>query len=84
MQKIEVVRKQLGAMRIEEVEDGYYVRFRKSKNNKIMLDDIFQFEDVMEEDWGAKRIGDYEFIMTEKGVEYIYRSYMNKLYAREF
>ena len=83
LDKIEIVKKQLGAMKIEEREDGYYVRFRKSKNNKIMLDNIFKFEDVMEEDWGTKRIGDYEFIMTEKGFEYIYESYMSKLYARE-
>lgn len=81
--KIETVRKHLGAMKIEKTEKGYYVRFRKSKNNKIMLDDIFKFEDVMEEDWGAKRIGDYEFTMTEKGFEYIYENYMSKLYARE-
>lgn len=82
--KMEIARKQLGAMRIEKTEDGYYVRFRKSKSNKIMLDDIFKFEDVMEEDLGAKRIGDYEFTMTEKGVEYLYDNYMRKLYAREF
>ena len=81
--KIDTVRKHLGAMKLEETENGYYVRFRKSKNNKIMLDDIFQFKDVMEEDWGAKRIGDYEFTMTEKGFEYIYKDYMSKLYARE-
>ena len=83
LDKMEIVKKQLGAMKIEEREDGYYVRFRKSKSNKIMLDDIFKFEDVMEEDWGAKRIGDYEFTMTEKGFEYIYENYMSKLYARE-
>ena len=81
--KIETVRKHLGAMKIKKTEKGYYVRYRKSKNNKIMLDDIFKFEDVMEEDWGAKRIGDYEFTMTEKGFEYIYNDYMSKLYARE-
>ena len=28
---MEIVKKQLGAMKIEEREDGYYVRFRKSK-----------------------------------------------------
>ena len=66
LDKMEIVKKQLGAMKIEKTEKGYYVRYRKSKNNKIMLDDIFKFEDVIEEDWGAKRIGDYEFTMTEQ------------------
>ena len=82
MQKIETVRKQLGAMKIEKVEDGYYVRFRKSKSNKVMLDDIFRFEDVMEEE-GWKRIGEYEMRITDELFEGIYGNYMDKLYARE-
>lgn len=80
--KIETVRKHLGAMKIEKTEKGYYVRYRKSKNRKIMLDDIFKWEDVMEED-GWKRIGDFEVMITEKVFEWVYDDYMSKLYARE-
>ena len=81
--KIEVVKSQLGAMKVEEMVNGYYVRWRKSKNRKIMLDDLFKFEDVMEED-GWKRIGTYEVRLTEEAFEEIYKRYMDKLYAREF
>lgn len=78
-QKIEDVKTHLGAMRVEPTETGYYVRFRKSKSHKIMLDDIFQFEDVMEED-GWKRIGEYEIMLTSEAFEEVYRNYYNKLY----
>ena len=81
--KIEVVKSVLEAMKVEEMVNGYYVRWRKSKNRKIMLDDLFKFEDVMEED-GWKRIGTYEVRLTEEAFEEIYKRYMDKLYAREF
>lgn len=81
MDKIETVKKQLGAMKVEETINGYYVRFRKSKNRKIMLDDLFKFEDVMEED-GWKRIGTYEIKLSEKAFERIYDDYMEKLFSR--
>ena len=79
--KMEIVKEQLGAMKIEEREDGYYVRFRKSKNRKLMLDDIFKYEDVMEED-GWKRIGEFEIMITEERFEKLYKNYMDKLYSR--
>lgn len=81
LDKMEIVKKQLGAMKIEEREDGYYVRFRKSKNRKWMLDDIFEYEDVMEED-GWKRIGEFEIMITEERFEKLYKNYMDKLYSR--
>ena len=81
MDKIETVKKQLGAMKVEETINGYYIRFRKSKSNKVMLDDIFQFEDVMNED-GWFRIGTYELRLTEERFEKIYDDYMEKLFSR--
>lgn len=81
MDKIETVKKQLGAMKVEETINGYYIRFRKSKNRKIMLDDLFKFEDVMNED-GWYRIGTYELRLTEEAFERIYKNYMEKLYSR--
>lgn len=78
---IQTVKEILGAMKVEETINGYYVRFRKSKSNKIMLDDIFKFEDIMEED-GWKRIGTYEVRLTEEAFEEIYKRYMEKLYSR--
>lgn len=82
-EKIEIVKNQLKAYKVEETINGYYVRWWKSKNRKLMLDDLFKFEDVMEED-GWKRIGTYEVRLTEEAFEEIYQRYMNKLYAREF
>jgi hypothetical protein len=81
MDKIETVKKILKAHKVEEMINGYYVRFRKSKSNKAMLDDIFEFEDVMEED-GWKRIGTYEIKLSEKAFERIYDDYMEKLFSR--
>lgn len=80
-EKIEIVKNQLGAMKVEEMINGYYVRFRKSKSNKVMIDDIFKFEDVMNED-GWYRIGTYELRLTEEAFEEIYNNYMKKLYSR--
>ena len=81
MDKIKTVKEILGAMTVEETINGYYIRFRKSKNRKIMLDDLFKFEDVMEED-GWKRIGTYEIKLSEKAFERIYDDYMEKLFSR--
>lgn len=78
---IKTVKEILGAMKVEETINGYYVRWRKSKNRKIMLDDLFKFEDVMEED-GWKRIGTFEVRLTEEAFEEIYNNYMEKLYSR--
>lgn len=81
MDKIETVKKILKAHKVEEMTNGFYVRFRKSKSNKAMLDDIFQFEDVMNED-GWFRIGTYELRLTEERFEKIYDDYMEKLFSR--
>lgn len=81
MKKIEIVKNQLKAMKVEETINGYYVRWRKSKNRKIMLDDIFTFEDVMNED-GWFRIGTYEVRLTEEAFERLYKNYMDRLYSR--
>lgn len=81
MEKMETVKKVLGAMKVEETINGYYIRFRKSKNRKIMLDDLFKFEDVMNED-GWYRIGTYELRLTEEAFERIYDDYMEKLFSR--
>lgn len=81
MDKIETVKKQLGAMKVDEMTNGYYIRFRKSKNRKIMLDDLFKFEDVMNED-GWFRIGTYELRLTDEAFEELYKRYMEKLYSR--
>lgn len=81
MDKIETVKKQLGAMTVNEMTNGYYIRFRKSKNRKIMLDDLFKFEDVMNED-GWYRIGTYELKLTEEAFEEIYKRYMERLFSR--
>ena len=80
-EKIETVKKELKAMKIEEMTKGYYVRWRKSKNRKLMLDDIFTFEDVMNED-GWFRIGTYEVRLTEEAFERVYKNYMDRLFNR--
>lgn len=80
-EQIETVRKYLGAMKLEKTEDGYYVRYRKSEKNKAMLDDIFQYEDIMEEN-GWKRINDFEITITEKEFNRMHKLYMNTLYNR--
>ena len=81
MDKIETVKNILKAHKVEEMTNGYYIRFRKSKNRKIMLDDLFKFEDVANED-GWYRIGTYELRLTEEAFERIYDDYMKKLYSR--
>lgn len=82
--KIEIVKNQLGAMKVEQKsEDDFYVRFRKSESNKAMLDDIFQYEDIMKGD-GWKRIGDYELTLNHEAFEEIYQRYMDKIYSRSF
>lgn len=78
---IETVKNILKAHKVEEMTNGYYVRFRKSKSNKMMIDDLFRFEDVMNED-GWYRIGTYELRLTEEAFEEIYNNYMEKLYSR--
>lgn len=78
---IETVKNILKAHKIEEMTNGYYVRFRKSKSNKVMIDDLFRFEDVMNQD-GWFRIGTYELRLTEQAFEEIYNNYMEKLYSR--
>lgn len=78
---IETVKKILKAHKVEEMTNGYYIRFRKSKSNKAMLDDLFKFEDVMSED-GWFRIGTYELRLTDEAFEEIYNNYMKKLYSR--
>ena len=80
-QKMDTVKTQLKAMRINEMINGYYVRFRKSKSNKAFLDGLFKFEDVMNED-GWYRIGTYELRLSEEAFEDIYNRYMEKLYSR--
>lgn len=82
--KIEIVKRELGVMKVEPIENGYYVRYRKSKKNKINMETLFgEMKVIAEEDLGAKRIGEYEFTMEEKGFEYIYDNYMSRLFARE-
>lgn len=78
---IETVKKILKAHKVEEMTNGYYIRFRKSKSNKAMLDDLFKFEDVMSED-GWFRIGTYELRLTEEAFEELYKRHMEKLYSR--
>lgn len=81
MDKIESVKKLLKAMKIDEMTNGYYVRFRKSKSNKAFLDELFKFEDVANED-GFFRIGTYELRLTDKAFEELYKRYMEKLFSR--
>lgn len=70
-------------LKLEKTENGYYARWRKSKNNKLMLDDLFRFEDVMQED-GWTRLSEYEVNLTEEAFEDIYTSWRNKFMCREF
>ena len=37
--KTEIVKEYLGAMKVIKRENCYYIRFRKSKTNKILVDD---------------------------------------------
>lgn len=83
MDKIEIVRKELGAMKVNEMVNGYYVRFRKSKSNKRMLNDFFENEEVANED-GFFIIGTYEVRLTDEAFERIYKNYMDKIFNRSF
>lgn len=83
MDKIEIVRKELGAMKVNEMVNGYYVRFRKSKSNKRMLNDFFENEEVANED-GWYIIGTYEVRLTDEAFERIYKDYMDKIFNRSF
>lgn len=83
MDKIEIVKEQLKAMTVNEMVNGYYVRFRKSKNNKLMLEDIFEDEDIANED-GWYIIGTYEVRLTDEAFERIYKDYMNKIFSKSF
>lgn len=83
MDKNEIVKEQLGAMTLNEMINGYYVRFRKSKNNKLMLEDIFEDEDIANED-GWYIIGTYEVRLTDEAFERIYKDYMDKIFSRSF
>ena len=63
--------------------NGYYVRFRKSKSNKRILNDIFENEEVANED-GFFIIGTYELRITQKAFDDIYKNYMEKIYSKSF
>ena len=79
--KTEIVKGYLGAMKVEQREDGYYIRFRKSKTNKILVDEYYEISKL--EDDGTVKLSDYELLITETEFERIYQMYMSKLYARE-
>ena len=81
MDKIKTVKNLLGAMTVNEMTNGIYVRFRKSKSNKAFLDGLFKFEDVANED-GFFRIGTYELRLTDKAFEELYERHMEKLFSR--
>ena len=84
--KMEIVKKELKAFKINEINEiinGYYIRFRKSKSNKRMLNDFFENEEVMNED-GFFRIGTYEVRLTDEAFERIYKDYMDKIFSRSF
>lgn len=81
MDKNKTIKNLLGAMTVNEMTNGIYVRFRKSKSNKAFLDDLFKFEDVMNED-GFFRIGTYELRLTYKAFEELYERHMEKLFSR--
>ena len=83
MDKIEIIKKELGAMKVNEMINGYYVRFRKSKSNKRMLEDFFKDEEVMNED-GFFRVSTYEVRLTDEAFERIYKDYMDKIFSRSF
>ena len=83
MDKMEIVKRELGAMTINEMINGYYIRFRKSKSNKRMLNDLFEDEEVANED-GFFIIGTYEVRLTEEAFESIYNNYMERLFSRSF
>ena len=80
---MEIVKRELGAMTINEMINGYYIRFRKSKSNKRMLNDLFEDEEVANED-GFFIIGTYEVRLTEEAFESIYNNYMERLFSRSF
>ena len=80
---MEIVKKELGAMKVNEMVNGYYVRFRKSKSNKRMLNDLFENEEVANED-GFFMIGTYELRTTQKAFDDIYENYMEKIFSRSF
>lgn len=82
IKKIETVKNYIGAMKVEQRETGYYVRFRKSKSNKIKADQYCEILEL-EDDALIERISDYEFIISEKELNELYDSYMRKLFARE-
>lgn len=81
--KMEIVKKELKAFKINEMVNGYYVRFRKSKANKRMLNDLFENEEVANED-GFFIIGTYELRITQKAFDDIYENYMEKIFSRSF
>ena len=81
MDKIETVKDFLHAMRIEERENGYYIRFRKSKTNKILVDEYYEISKLEDDD--IVRLSDYELLITKTEFERLYKMYMDKLYARE-
>ena len=78
--KMENVKEFLGAMKVEQKENGYYIRFRKSKTNKIKVE---QYCEILElEDERFERLGEYELLISNEEFEDIYKTYMGKLYAR--
>ena len=81
MDKIETVKNFLHAMKIEEREDGYYIRFRKSKTNKILVDQYYEISKLEDDD--IVRLSDNELLITKTEFERLYKMYMDKLYARE-
>ena len=81
--KMEIVKKELKAFKINKMINGYYVRFRKSKSNKRMLNDLFENEEVANED-GFFIIGTYEVRLTDEAFERIYKDYMDKIFNRSF
>ena len=80
---MEIVKKELKAFKINEMVNGYYIRFRKSKANKRMLNDLFENEEVANED-GFFIIGTYELRITQKAFDDIYNNYMEKIFSKSF
>ena len=79
--KTEIVKEYLGAMKVIKRENCYYIRFRKSKTNKILVDEYYEISKLEDDD--IVRLSDYELLITETEFERIYQMYIDKLYARE-
>ena len=83
LEKKEIVKKYLNVMKIEKKDNNmYYLKFRKCKSNKINVNQYYEILKLENEN--VIKLSDYELLITENEINYIYNLYIEKIYDKSF